>query len=522
MKKIRKIYLLLLSTLALSLPLAACDGLLSGLGDASFVSETVSSDLHASPDESLDESLETENNSSQETSSDTGEEISSESESSSIEENSDSTDEDDSSTYESDSTDEESSFDEDSSADETPQLDTPEEIVDAAYKLGVDEYLEGTYTLTGEVTEIERGKRLVVTIAVKNRERFPIQCYNLTGTGTDAIQIGDTVTVSGRLTNYRGTIEFDSGCVLVDYEGAEKPDGEDPYENISSYEFYLNYTPATSNTDAYFRSLHGFMSGELTVPDQAPTLSPYQPTQDGKFVRNSEILLDTSGKEYTVVDAYGNEAFKVYRDGAYITLEEVAAYVYAFGTYPKNYTTSKNTKPTESVWGEYLRLNHTKFSGNTSQYPYEPTLPNITGCGGSLQYYEMDIGTTGTDCDPSYDIEIYNDGVSITRGAARLVYGKRDLNGNGQYEIGELHVFYTYNHYNDFQEYLNYEGGWGETFGNITGGGSLSSKNDYNPTDYVEVVIAPLPGAVRSLPETYYCEKRKSVYSALQPRYTVA
>ena len=100
----------------------------------------------------------------------------------------------------------------------------------------------------------------------------------------------------------------------------------------------------------------------------------------------------------------------------------------------------------------------------------------------------MDIGTTGTDCDPSYDITIYNDGRTITRGAARIVYGKNDLNKDGIYGPGEHYVFYTYNHYNDFQEYLNYAGGWGEMFGNITGGGTLSSKYDYNPTPYVPVV----------------------------------
>ena len=99
----------------------------------------------------------------------------------------------------------------------------------------------------------------------------------------------------------------------------------------------------------------------------------------------------------------------------------------------------------------------------------------------------MDIGTTGTDCDPSYPSALYNNGYSITRGAARIVYGKNDLDKDGVYEIGEFHVFYTYNHYNDFQEYLNYVGGWGEMFGNITGGGTISSKNDYNPTDYVSV-----------------------------------
>lgn len=74
------------------------------------------------------------------------------------------------------------------------------------------------------------------------------------------------------------------------------------------------------------------------------------------------------------------------------------------------------------------------------------------------------------------------------RGAARIVYTRYDKNGDNIIDINERYVFYTYNHYNDFQEYLNYEGGWGVMFGNITGGGKLSSKTDYNPTLYVAVV----------------------------------
>ena len=98
----------------------------------------------------------------------------------------------------------------------------------------------------------------------------------------------------------------------------------------------------------------------------------------------------------------------------------------------------------------------------------------------------MDIGTTGTVTEPQYPAALYNNGTSITRGAARLVYARQDLNGNGVYEQNEIYVFYTDNHYNDFREYLNYYGGWGQIFGNITGGGTLSSKYDYNPTPYPE------------------------------------
>ena len=247
------------------------------------------------------------------------------------------------------------------------------------------------------------------------------------------------------------------------------------------------YLPAGSYEEALDRTQKGELSGYPYVPDQAPTISEYRPMEDGKYIKNTtEYFIDEN--TYVVVDAYGREVFRIYRGGAYISLEEVAAYVWAFGDIPANHSTSKKTSPTASIWGEYLRVNHTKFSGDTSKYPYEPVLPRISGCGGDFTYYEMDIGTTGTDCDPSYDITIYNNGTKITRGAARIVYARFDRNGNKIIEPDEKYVFYTYNHYNDFQEYLNYYGGWGEMFGNVTGGGVLSSKYNYNPTPYVPVV----------------------------------
>lgn len=256
--------------------------------------------------------------------------------------------------------------------------------------------------------------------------------------------------------------------------------------------FYGNSDPADSHAEALERSAKGEISGALTVPDQAPTLSAYRPQKNGKYIRNNDpCYLDNN--TYVVVNSYGEEVFRVYRGGGYITLEEVAAYLFAFGDVPANYISGKNKDPEGSIWGEYLRLNHTKFSGDTRKYPYEPVLPDISGCGGDLYYYEIDIGTTGTDCDPSYSIKTYNDGKDITRGAARIVYTRYDANKNEIIDPNEKYLFYTYNHYNDFQEYLNYYGGWGVMFGNITGGGTLSSKKDYNPTPYVPSVLGDLP-----------------------------
>ncbi len=264
----------------------------------------------------------------------------------------------------------------------------------------------------------------------------------------------------------------------------------DPYEGIDKESFYADYAPACCYADAMYRTKHFLLSGMITVPDQEATVSGYQPVnEDGLLIRNTDCYYLDDGNTYVVVDAYGREVLRIYKGAAYITLEEVAAYMYAFGgskdSLPANYTSKKVTKVGTSPWGIFLRGNHSRFSGNTSKYPYEPVLPDISGCGGDLQYYEMDIGTTGTFTSSDYAVKIYNDGTIITRGAARLVYTRDDKNHNGIYETDEIYVFYTANHYNDFREYLNYYGGWGEMFGNITGGGTISSKTDYNPTPYV-------------------------------------
>ena len=266
---------------------------------------------------------------------------------------------------------------------------------------------------------------------------------------------------------------------------------QDAYENVDKTAFYADYTPACCWEDAQLRADAGLLAGLKEVPQQMFTRASYQPMSNGMYVHNTASYYEDNGNTYVVTDAYGDPVMRIYKGGAYITLEEVAAYMYAFGgsdqDLPANYTANKKGSPSSSIWGQYLRCNHSKFSGNTSKYPYEPVLPNINGCGGKLQYFEMDIGTTGT-ATPSQNSGAYNNGTTIIRGAARLVYTRQDLNGNGIYEQGEVFVFYTHNHYNDFTEYLNYFGGWGLTFGNVTGGGTFDSKTNYNPTPYPEVV----------------------------------
>ena len=319
-------------------------------------------------------------------------------------------------------------------------------------------------------------------------EQNPGQTTQAPDTGTTEQVTTEEISTEEVTTEEVTTEEITTEEITTEQETESEfgPD-EDPYVNVSAAEFYSDYTPAEDYWDAYWRTQHGFMSGSIEPQDQRPTVSQQQPTENGMLVRNTHASFSSDGNTYYIVDCNGQVVGQVFKGAAYVSLEEVAAYVFAFGNVPANYTASKKTDPDDSVWGEYLRVNHTRFSGSTTKYPYEPELPDISGCGGRLEYYEIDIGTTGTDCDPGYRPAVYNDGHKITRGAARIVYARCDINGDMIIDVNERYVFYTYNHYNDFQEYLNYYGGWGEIFGNITGGGTISSKYDYNPTPYVPV-----------------------------------
>ncbi len=98
---------------------------------------------------------------------------------------------------------------------------TPEDIVNAAYELGADETLDGgTYTLTGVITAVDDAYNtqfgnVTVTIQIGELADKQIKCYRLKGEGADIINVGDTITVTGTLTNYKGnSVQFAQGCTL--------------------------------------------------------------------------------------------------------------------------------------------------------------------------------------------------------------------------------------------------------------------------------------------------------------------
>lgn len=113
--------------------------------------------------------------------------------------------------------------------------DTPEAIVNAAYDLKEGERLTSVlyrYTLAGKVTEIhtpydEATETVSVFFVIEGMEDKPILCSNmrsvLSDVGIDAVKAGDTVTVTGILMNYQGTVQFAFECEMEGYVPAKPP-----------------------------------------------------------------------------------------------------------------------------------------------------------------------------------------------------------------------------------------------------------------------------------------------------------
>ena len=142
------------------------------------------------------------------------------------------------------------------------------------------------------------------------------------GSGFVKAQSPGKVTVTATL----GTLSDSVEITVLD-----SPDTSDPYADMSESEFYSSYTPARDFIDSYYRTQHSFLSGDKTVPGAAPTIVDNRPNENGVCYRSSDMLYEDNGNTYIVLNADGSEAFRVYRGAGYITLDEVAAYMFAFG-----------------------------------------------------------------------------------------------------------------------------------------------------------------------------------------------
>ena len=100
---------------------------------------------------------------------------------------------------------------------ETPSLSTPAEIIAAAFALESGKTLEGgPFTLTGTVAEItgaydESYGTLTLNLTVEGKT---IQCKYVGGDKAATVANGDTISVSGNLQNYNGTVQIYKGTIV--------------------------------------------------------------------------------------------------------------------------------------------------------------------------------------------------------------------------------------------------------------------------------------------------------------------
>ncbi len=123
---------------------------------------------------------------------------------------------------------------------------TEEEIVDIAYTLEDGATLPADTALTGTVVAIptpysEQYGNITVNLQVGDKADKPVQCYRLTGEGAAELKEGDAIAVFGRIKNYKGTIEFDKGCMIIPAASAQSA-------RVAGYAYTLEDSAAMSRT----------------------------------------------------------------------------------------------------------------------------------------------------------------------------------------------------------------------------------------------------------------------------------
>lgn len=187
-------------------------------------------------------------------------------------------------------------------------------IVEEAYKLEVGAAMDKAYTLTGVIIKVdsaysEQYKNVTVTIEVAGVEDKPIMCYRVKGDGADKIDVGDTITVSGIIKNYNGTIEFDQGCTLDAWVDAN-PGTETPTEpNATEPSATQPSTPATQEPAADSKlSIKDAIALGLTKESDNFTTNKYYVTGEITEIYNTTYgnmkIKDSAGNILTLYGTY--------------------------------------------------------------------------------------------------------------------------------------------------------------------------------------------------------------------------
>jgi len=158
------------------------------------------------------------------------------------------------------------------------KLSNPADIVKASYALADGESLPVNVTLSGVITEIkdaysEQYGNISVIIVVEDMGDMPILCYRMIGDGIDKLAVGDNITVTGKMKNYKGTIEFDSKCTL-DAAKTQASVVDELYALASGKALESKYalTGVIKTVDTAYDAKYGNVTVTIQVGDKADKL----------------------------------------------------------------------------------------------------------------------------------------------------------------------------------------------------------------------------------------------------------
>ena len=190
---------------------------------------------------------------------------------------------------------------------ETPNDTTPpaptdaiDAILDTAFGLAEGASMDSAVTLTGKITKISEGyseqyENVSVVISVKGRE---LLCYHLKGTGADTLAVDDTITVTGTIKNYYGTIEFvDCTFVLVEKGGNSAPSIPDGYVASLSFADKTNRTEQTTEVQIWAQN------GITVTNNKAESTSNVADyANPARFYKSSSLKIEYAGMKKIVFE----------------------------------------------------------------------------------------------------------------------------------------------------------------------------------------------------------------------------
>ena len=397
-----------------------------------------------------------------------------------------------------------------------------QQIVDDAYALAANATLEGTKTLTGVISEINKAfndqyGNITVTIKVAERETKPIQCFRMVAkdgeeelvVGIKTLAVGDTITVSGTLKNFvkndTSTIEFDEGCILEAITKAGSGEGgneggETPATDTKSYWIKIAQNSASVNKVLYFNGATDATQPKFlgTTEDTAEAQIVHLEAAEGGY--NLTFTDSTGAKKYIAVEQNGTGKAKVGiadAPGAVFTYNETydTYYVsldqnYYLGTY-STYTTISASK------SSYLEADG---AVDVSQFPAR--LVEATGSGTpstETTYYVMKVAQNNASVNK---VLYFNGAPDATQ--TKFLGTTEKLEEAAQIELEET------------------TGGYNMTFTDSTGAKKYIAV-EQNGTGKAKVSIADAPGAVFTYNETYdtyYVALDQNFYLGTYSTYT--